>query len=203
VTLCLLVRHAAHHLVDRVLVGRMSGVSLGETGRQQAADLARWLGRLGITGVQSSPRERAMETAEAIAQRANLPIEICSALDEVDFGLWTGRAFEELAEDPRWAEWNRDRARARPPDGESMVEAQARLVAHLRDVHAAQLSGRVVMVTHAEIIRCAVLHGLSRPLDEWSRIEVPPASVAQLEVQSLTPRLVSLPRGAVSVCRST
>ena len=195
-TLCLLVRHAAHDLVDRILVGRMKGVSLGETGRQQAADLARWLGRLSITSVQSSPRERAVETAEAIAQRANLPVEICSALDEVDFGLWTGRAFAELAEDPRWAEWNRDRARARPPGGESMAEAQARIVALLRHVQATHRSGRVVMVTHAEIIRCAVLHCLSRSLDEWPRIEVPTASVAELEVEPRTWTLVSFPAAA-------
>jgi broad specificity phosphatase PhoE len=196
VTHCLLVRHAAHELVDRVLVGRMSGVSLGETGRRQAADLARWLGRLELAKVQSSPRERAVETAEAIARRAKLRIEICSALDEVDFGLWTGRAFVELAEDPRWAEWNRDRGRARPPGGESMAEAQARLVAHLRDVQAAQPLGHVVMVSHAEIIRCAVLHCLSGPLDEWSRIEVLPASVTQLEVEPHALRLVRFPAAA-------
>jgi broad specificity phosphatase PhoE len=198
VTLCLLVRHAAHDLLDRVLVGRMGGVSLGETGRQQAADLARWLARLSLTSVQSSPRPRATQTAAPIAQRANLPIEISAALDEVDFGLWTGRAFEELAEDPRWVEWNRARGRARAPGGESMVEAQARVVAHLRDVHAANSSGRVVMVTHAEIIRCAVLHCLSLPLDEWSRIDVPPASVTKLDARTRPYTLISPPGGAAA-----
>jgi probable phosphoglycerate mutase len=176
----------------------MGGVSLGDRGRQQAADLARGLAGLGITNVQSSPRERAMETAVAIARRANLPIETCPALDEVDCGRWTGRAFAELAEDPRWAEWNRNRARARPPGGESMVEVQARIVAHLRDVHAAHPSGRVVMVTHAEIIRCAVLHCLSLPLDAWSRIDVPPASVAMLDMRARTFTLISLSGGAAA-----
>ena len=54
------------------------------------------------------------------------------------------------------------------------------------------------MVTHAEIIRCAVLHCLSLPLDAWSRIDVPPASVVKLDLRARTFTLISLSGGAAA-----
>jgi broad specificity phosphatase PhoE len=48
------------------------------------------------------------------------------------------------------------------------------------------------MVTHAEIIRAAVLHAMSLSLDEWPHIDVPPASVTRLETRSATPATFTL-----------
>lgn len=182
--LCLLVRHAAHDLLDRVLAGRMEGVPLSTAGRQQAAELARRLSRLSLSGVQSSPRERAAETAAIIAEEAGLTLEISPALDEIDFGRWTGRSFAALVQDPSWRRWNEKRGTSRPPGGESMGEAQERLLAHIANLNAGHRAGRVVMVTHAEIIRAAVLNARSLPLEAWPHIEVAPASVTILGVRS-------------------
>ena len=57
-----LVRHGAHSLIDRVLVGRMEGVPLSEEGRRQAYSLNRRLGTRRVTGIYTSPRQRARET---------------------------------------------------------------------------------------------------------------------------------------------
>ena len=46
--------------------------------------------------MQASPRERASETAALIAQACGLaPVETSAALDEVDFGSWTGKDFND------------------------------------------------------------------------------------------------------------
>jgi broad specificity phosphatase PhoE len=177
VALFLLVRHAAHDLLDRLLAGRMDGVPLSAAGRQQAAELASRLSRLKLTAVHSSPRLRARETAAPIAALAGLPVEVCPALDEVDFGEWTGRSFGDLASDPAWRRWNEERGASRPPGGESMAEAQQRLLAHIAAAHARSPDGRTVMVTHAEIVRAAVLHARSLPISAWNRISIAPASV--------------------------
>lgn len=190
-TLFHLVRHAAHDTVDNVLVGRAEGVGLSPEGVVQARRLAAFVARLGPTVVQSSPRERALQTAEPIARAAGLPLEVALQLDEIDFGSWTGRSFSELAADPAWHEWNARRATARTPAGATMREAQNRAVLHLRAI-GRERGGPAVIVTHAEIIRAIVLHCLEAGLDEFDRIAVPPASVTTVEIGSDGARVVRM-----------
>jgi broad specificity phosphatase PhoE len=183
-TLCLLVRHAVHDVVDRTLVGRSDGVSLSEAGHAQASKLADKLRALGVSHVQSSPRERALQTAKPIADGSGVPVDICDVLDEVDFGAWSGRRFDDLAHDDAWQLWNERRDLGRAPGGESMSDVQARIMGHLQRMHAQLPGARIVMVTHAEVIRAAVLRCLSFPHSEWSRIEVAPASITPLQISS-------------------
>jgi broad specificity phosphatase PhoE len=194
----LLVRHAAHALLDQVLVGRMDGVALSDLGRQQALNVCERLRPFHIACVQSSPRQRTLETATIIARHHGLGVEVYSALDEIDFGGWSGRAFRDLEHDPEWQRWNRARAEARPPRGETMCEVQTRVISHLERMHASQQGGCVVLVTHAEVIRCALLYALALPVAEWWRLEVPPASVTRLEVRSPTRYIVELSGGKVA-----
>src|SRR4051794_25653518 len=123
----LLIRHADHPLIGRALAGRDDGLRLSEVGRDQAAALAQLLSQEPVDCIQSSPRLRCIETAEALAETFDLPVLIESALDEVDFGRWNGATFESLHEDQAWQVWNSDRAYARAPGGETMAEAQARI----------------------------------------------------------------------------
>jgi broad specificity phosphatase PhoE len=176
----LLVRHAVHGSLDRVLVGRMPGVSIGAEGRKQARALARRLAGEKVTAVHSSPRERARETAALIAEPHGLEVAIAPELDEVDFGAWAGSTFETLNGDRRWRAWNSMRSSARPPGGESMQELQARAIGYVEWLRRECQDGVAVLVTHAEVIRAALLHWLGRPLDEYASVEVAPASVTIL-----------------------
>ena len=181
-TTFLLVRHAVHATVDMILVGRMAGVGLCEEGYAQATRLADRLANTPVAAIQSSPRRRAHETAEAIAARADLPVEIAPELDEIDVGEWTGRSFDELRPDPDWIRWNTDRAHARPPGGESMQELQRRVIGLFNRLDLKHPDDAIVMVTHAEVIRAALLHYLGLSLDAFAAIEVRPASVSTLQV---------------------
>src|SRR5918997_72805 len=67
-------------------------------------------------------------SAEPIAVRLGQAVERSDALLEIDFGAWTGTPFAELDQDPRWAAWNGARPVSRPPYGETMLEAQGRIV---------------------------------------------------------------------------
>ncbi|MCL4767261.1 MAG: phosphoglycerate mutase family protein [Hyphomicrobiaceae bacterium] len=181
-TTILLVRHAAHDLMDRVLVGRLPGVPLSNEGRQQAQRLARRLARQGITRVHTSPRQRSIETAGIIARAARVPLEISFALDEIDLGAWTGLSFDELSSDRSWNLWNMLRSLARPPDGESMHEVEARIMRYLRHVHAIHPGGRIVLVSHAEVIRAAVMHCQGLSPDAFGDVRIAPAEVVALAV---------------------
>ena len=187
-----LVRHAAHELVDRVLCGRMPGVSLGEEGRSQARRVAERLARERIAAVHTSSLERARETAAPIAERLRLAPEVHEALNEIALGEWAGRSFEDLSQDPRWQSWNSARAVSRPPGGESMLEVQARAVGHLERARAAHPDQAVVLVSHADVIKAALLYFLGMPIDGYRLFDISPASISTLVIGDWGAKVLSM-----------
>jgi broad specificity phosphatase PhoE len=181
-TVCFLVRHAAHDLLGRVLVGRQDALALSEAGHAQVGALVRRLAPLRITRIQSSPRDRAVQTAVPIAARSGLAVEVCDALDEVDFGSWAGQRFSDLAPDPNWRRWNDERAQGVAPGGERMGDVQARIMAHLLEMHVQRPRARIVMVSHAEVIRAVVLHVLAMSLNDWRAVDVAPGSITAVRI---------------------
>jgi broad specificity phosphatase PhoE len=176
-----LVRHAAHDRVGDTLCGRMPGVTLGEEGRGQAARVAARLAGENIAAVYSSPLERARETAAPIAQKFNTPVQASDALNEIDFGVWTGRRFDELGGDVTWQSWNRARSATCPPGGESFAAVQARIVPFLKRLAERHPDAGVVAVTHGDIIRAALCAFLNcQSLDDFRLFEIAPASVTTL-----------------------
>ncbi len=142
--------------------------------------------------VHTSPADRAFETALTIFHRTDTGLATVEALNEIDFGAWTGRSFVDLGEDPDWRKWNNERASSRPPNGESMVEAQARIVAHLESTAREWTGGTVILVSHADMIRAAVCHVLEMQLGAFWRFDVDAASATTLEWNDWGGRLVSL-----------
>jgi broad specificity phosphatase PhoE len=177
-----LVRHAAHDRVGSILCGRMSGVVLGEFGKAQAGRLAGRFANENIAHICSSPLERAVETAEPIAARLKQALDISEAITEIDFGAWSGTSFEALGQDPRWASWNSSRGTSRPPYGETMLEAQARIVGAMETLRSRLAGSSVILVSHSDVIKAALLYHLGMPLDAYGRIEVEPASISTLVV---------------------
>jgi len=184
----LLIRHGDHDEVGRVLSGR-SEIGLNAAGQAAAEALARRLRGRGITAIQSSPRRRAVETAGALAALLTLPLEIAPALDEIDFGAWTGRSFASLAGDPAWDRWNANRASARVPGGETMTEAVVRAAAHLEGIAAESV---VACVTHCDIIRGLVARHLGLSADRILDFDCDPTSVTTLAIAPHGSRLLRL-----------
>lgn len=181
-----LVRHASHDEVGRILSGR-SAIPINGAGRIEAAGAARRLAARRIESVWTSPRERARETAAIVAGRHGLAPKSADALDEVDFGEWTGRTFAALDADPRWVAWNASRGTARAPAGETMGEAVDRAIDFLR-----RLDGEVVCVSHCDIIRGVVARAIGLDLDHILRFDCDPASITTMSTERDAIRLVAL-----------
>jgi broad specificity phosphatase PhoE len=185
-TTFLLVRHATHAQVGTTLCGRQPGWRLSDTGRAQADALAERLSAQGlalrVAAVRSSPVERALETAEPIAERLGAPLEVSEALAEVDFGEWTGRSFADLQREPRWHVWNSDRETGRPPEGECMKDVQARILSEIEGLRGIHREKTIVLVSHGDVIKAALIHHLGLALNAYSRFDIDPASVSTLVV---------------------
>lgn len=181
-TTLLLLRHAAHGDVGRVLTGRTPGAGLLAAGQAQAARLAARVAREAPAAVLTSPQQRARETAAAVGASAGLVPQVAAALDEIDFGEWAGGAFDTLRDDPRWQRWNAARGTARAPGGETMDEAGARAAEAMDAAWTAHPDGTVVLVTHADVIKAVVLRHLGLSMDAHARIDVAPGSITRLAV---------------------
>lgn len=191
----LFLRHGSHDRLGRILCGRMPGVSLSEAGRAEARAVAEGLARrlAGARGLRllSSPQPRTRETAAPLVEALAVEAEIRDELDEIAFGDWTGKPFAALEGDPAWNAWNTARGSARPPGGESMAEVQAR-VGGLLERLAAEEGAPVILVSHGDPIRAALLGVLGLSLDAYDRLVVAPASCSEVELWPGGGRLVSL-----------
>jgi broad specificity phosphatase PhoE len=179
-----MVRHAAHDNVGGFLAGRMPGVRLGVDGRAQAARLAERMRRERFEAILASPRERTQETAAAIASVAGIGEVITEPeLDEIDFGHWSGRVFDDLNTDPAWRRWNEMRSLASTPNGETLLDVQRRVMRLITRLIPAGDDGgerRYVLVSHADVIKAAVMMIIGAPIDTWDRIDIAPASITRI-----------------------
>src|SRR3954451_16829058 len=176
-----LVRHGHHPLLGKRLCGRMPGVQLDGLGCRQMSRCAALIGAA-PAALQSSPQRRAQQSASILGWHFGVPLEIVPAVDEIDFGDWTSLEFEALEHDPGWKRWNSHRGTSRPPGGESMRALQQRVVRHLEKLRGLDTGGTIVIVSHAEPIRAALLYYSRIPLDDFLSIEVDPASISTLAV---------------------
>lgn len=181
-TTVLLIRHAHTDAVGQWLAGRTPGVGLNQCGRAQVERLRARLSAASISAVYSSPLDRAIETAAPLAHDRGLHVEPKMELMEVDFGAWTGQRFEQLAGDPEWVRFNAHRSAAAVPGGERATDVQARIVRALDDVRLRHRNQVVAFVTHADVIRLAILHLAGAPIDFIHRFDVGPASVTAVSL---------------------
>lgn len=177
-----LIRHGSNDYFAHTLVGRTPGIHLNEAGRREALQLAERLAGEKIQKILSSPMERCRETAEPLAKKLGLKVELSEPLIEVNFGDWTGKKFADLEADERWRQWNSFRAGRRVPNGEAMIEVQARMVALITSLGREFPEGRIALFSHGEPLRGAMIYFLGAPADCIRRIDIGPASVSVLQL---------------------
>lgn len=182
-----LIRHGSTPRVGKGLTGWLPGHSLDETGRRQADDLALRLAAAPLAAIYSSPLERATETAAPLARRLGLELRLKEDFGEVRFGSWQGKDFAEIERDSRWNPFNSYRSFTRAPEGEMMLETQARMVRGLLDIAEAHENQTVAVFSHADAIKSALMHFLGIPLDFHQRLEILPASVSVIDLFSELP----------------
>ena len=160
-------------------------------GAARAAALAGTFGRADVAWC--APALRARQTAEALGLAA-IPEP---ALVDLDLGCWAGRSLADIAAaDPGGlARWTADPASA-PHGGESVADLVERVAAWLAGLQ--HHRGHAMAVTHAAIVRAAVIVALDAGPAAFWRIDVEPLGAARLQLHAgrLTLRALGpLPRG--------
>jgi broad specificity phosphatase PhoE len=123
----------------------------------------------------TSPAQCARQTAAAL----ELVPAVDQDLRDCDYGRWAGRRLSDVgAEEPNAvAMWLTD-VSAAPHDGESIANVLRRIAAWL-DRRIGE-NGHGVAVTHAAVIRCAILHAIGAPARSFWHIDIGPLSMTEL-----------------------
>jgi broad specificity phosphatase PhoE len=125
--------------------------------------------------IWSSPELRARQTAQLLG--LNAAVE--PALRDCDYGGWSGQSFDDVSarEPDAVAIWLRDPAAA-PHGGESLLAFMQRV--------ATWLGGELIqhrqsiVITHAAVIRAAIVHAIAATPQSFWRIDVAPLSCTRL-----------------------
>jgi broad specificity phosphatase PhoE len=123
----------------------------------------------------ASPELRTRQTAEALQLKATAQ----SMLGDCDYGTWKGCSFSDvLAREPHAVSyWLRDPTAA-PHGGESLASLMQR-VAQWLDAEKA-MHHRAILITHASIIRAAIVHAIEAAPQSFWRIDIAPLSMTRL-----------------------
>lgn len=175
----ILVRHAktAFNVLggNGRVCGGGSDPSLNIEGKVQARALRRIAIETRPDTVISSPQIRAQETATYLTG-SDWDIVTEGWLREIHYGDWEGRSKEELQNDSRWLEYERDSWLTAPPGGESPEEAYERVKAGLR----ALPDGRVMLVGHKTVFRLLIQAVTQGPPEEYRTFDIRLASVTSI-----------------------
>lgn len=143
-----LVRHGEVHNPTGVLYGRLPGFRLSDAGERMAVVAADALAGRDVRVVVSSPLERARQTAEPIAARFGLPVDIDERLIESD-NVFEGKTFgvgDGALRHP--SNWRHIRNPFRPSWGEPYAEVAHRVLAACADARDRAAGAEAVLVSH-------------------------------------------------------
>jgi len=184
-TRILLVRHGH---VEGILPERFRGrrdVDLSSLGVRQAQATAQHIGRTAQPAiVYSSPLRRCVQTGSPIAAACGASIEVLEDLNDIHYGDWEWRTYEEMrAQSPALFErWLRAPHLVRFPHGDSLQDLLARVTNVLRLLLERHREQTVVVVGHSSGNRAMLLQCLEQPLSAYWCLEQEPCAVSEIEL---------------------
>lgn len=194
-TRIILVRHGrtAWNVTERFR-GR-EDLPLDDTGLAQAERTAERIARQWKpAALYSSPLDRARMTAEAIARRCRLTVQVHRGLIDIDYGRWQGLTPEEaLRRYPHRAQgWYRGARWSRPPGGESLSQVRRRCLLAIREIAARHPEDTVVAVGHTVVNRAILLEALSLKNRRFWDLRQEPCAINVIETDGRSFVLVSM-----------
>lgn len=135
------------------------------------------------TRIITSPLRRCTRLAEALGRRDGLPVVEDARLQELDFGSWEGRSWDDIprADVDEWAANLMDYA---PGRGESLRELWAR-VAQFREEWLTRDERQLVVISHHGPIRAIAAQLDGRTPEQMFTCQVPWGGVKQLALPPL------------------
>jgi len=194
----MLIFFVRHGLTDWNVQRRFQGtcdIPLNEAGLAQARTAAERCAQLGFERIYHSTLARAAQTAQIIADSANVPLIPCPGFNEVSLGAFQGLNHDEAkAQYPaEYAHYFADRVNAAPPQGESLYQVQQRALKTLDEIEQdAEGCARIAVVSHGALLK-SLLGGVAGiPLGRSGGRDVSNGSISVVESSGGHRRLLTL-----------
>jgi alpha-ribazole phosphatase len=180
-----IVRHTKVKNTQGICYGQ-SDVEIEDTFNEEVDELRMKLPTT-FDKVYASPSKR----CKTLAEQFNLgKVEISELLLEMNFGDWEGKNWNDINQEELNA-WMIDFVNVKATNGENLIELYDRLTKFLNEL-SKQSDERVLIVTHAGIIRCIWAFTLGSPLNNIFKLDVGFGSVYKLKCNSSSSFSISL-----------
>ncbi len=132
----------------------VAGAPLSEEGKKAIGLAGAEFESLDIKAIYTGGGEAECETADILAKALKLKVRAEEGLHEIDYGLWQGITGAELKRrHPKvHRQWIDSPADVRPSGGETLLEAQERVKAVLKQILKKHKSGAVLFVMRPVVL---------------------------------------------------
>jgi broad specificity phosphatase PhoE len=183
-TRVILIRHGQTAWNREARFRRQTDIPLDEIGLRQARLTGEYVAACWpLTAVYASPMQRAMQTAEAVADPQGLPVQPLEGLLDIHFGKLQGMAVADAkARYPELLQaWRTAPQTVRFPGGEGLDEVRRRCTAALRQVVDRHPEETVAMVAHTVVNRVLLCAVLDLDNDHFWHLEQDTCAVNRIE----------------------
>lgn len=134
---------------------------LNRRGTEQVRTVTSGFQDVKVEVVYASSCDPARTTAQTIGRMLGVPVKLCDGLHNIDQGLWQGLPVEEIRRKfPKaFRQWQDSPATIRPPEGETVAEAVARIEKTLAKPLKRKSAIAVVASEPLATLVCCVLRG--------------------------------------------
>jgi phosphoserine phosphatase len=160
-------------------------LELTARGRREAAAVAQRIADAWQPSkIYTSPMSRCVATGAAIAEACGSAAEICDDLNDIDYGAWQFRTFQNAKENnpSLFAAWFASPHLVRFPNGESLQDLAARSANALRSALAHHRHDTIVLVGHDSVNRALLLQCLDLPLSAYWRLAQAPCCLNEIDI---------------------
>ena len=128
----------------------------------------------------SSPLSRCHNFAKRLSSELQLALVTTPAFQEVDFGDWEGKTAEQI-DAQLLSQFYADPVNFSPPNGEPFNDFQQRILVAWQALLEAQQGKRILLITHAGVIRIILAHSLGLDVQHSFRLKIGHACLSSLD----------------------
>jgi len=195
--LLFLIRHAESEAnASRTFAARVIDPPLSPRGVKDADRIAERLAPEGIRQIYASPLHRSLQTAQTLASKCHLEVDLLPELREVNVGVLDGKSskskknweiYERVLE-----KWSAGDMEAAFEGGESLGEVRARARRVLEVLNSGSGSGPIAVVSHAVFIMIFLPLLLDDFPNDLKRYSLPRGSITTLTIRNGQAKLQEL-----------
>lgn len=136
----------------------------------------------------SSPLQRCLAFAQALAEKNNLQVQIEDNLKEVGFGSWEGKTPDEIKQEnlKEYQDFYHDPVNLRPPGAEALEKFIKRTTDAYEKVVKQHAGKHILIVSHAGVMRSIIAHTILATPAGMYRIKITNGGITRIRVSHIS-----------------